>query len=109
MARTYKTLSLSLPPEVFDRLHAIGKATGRTGARAASVIVIREVAEASPRSETRRRSWCCAAPVIAVAGQLVLPEDRDGGRRWVPAVALLCDACKRQMHGREYEGWIVGS
>jgi hypothetical protein len=36
-----------------------------------------------------------------------LPQTNDGGGRWVPAIALLCDACGKQMHGSEYEGWIA--
>ena len=64
MARTYKTLSLSLPPEVAKKLSAIGNATGRTGARVAAEIVLREIAkESSPKEEpaesrgAARREW----------------------------------------------------
>lgn len=108
MARTYKTLSLSLPPGVVKALAAIGKPTGRVAARVAAEIVLREIAEAAPAKEKRReRSWCCTATVDAVQGQLVVPETTDGDRRWVPVTALLCSHCRRQMHGREYEGWIA--
>ncbi len=108
MARTYKTISLSVPPGVFEELAAIGKTTGRTGARVATEIVLRELARtpATTRQDTRRASWCCQAVVRPVTGQLVLPEV-DGDRSWVPVVVLLCAACGSQMHGREYEGWIT--
>ncbi len=43
MARTYRTLSLSLPPEVADRLARAGEADGKTAARVAAEIVIRAV------------------------------------------------------------------
>ena len=108
MARTYRTLSLSLPPGVFKELAVIGKKTGRTGARVATEIVLRAVSRIpEPKDETRRSSWCCQADVVAVQGQLVLPESALGERRWIPAVVLLCSSCGKQMHGREYEGWIV--
>lgn len=109
MARTYKTLSLSLPPGVFKKLAAMGKTAGRTGARVAAEIVLREVAkEPDPKEETpRRSSWCCQARVIPMQGQLVMPETPEGARRWVPAIVLLCFVCRKQMHGREYEGWIA--
>jgi len=41
VARTYRTLSLSLPPEVADRLAQAGEADGKTAARVAAEIVIR--------------------------------------------------------------------
>ncbi len=108
MARTYKTLSLSLPPGVVEELRVIGKPTGRTGARVATEIVLREVAKIpAPEEETRRKSWCCQASVVPVQGALVLPESALGDRLWVPVIALLCSACQKQMHGREYEGWIA--
>jgi hypothetical protein len=114
VARTYRTLSLSLPPGVFEDLAAIGRKTGRTGARVATEVVLRAIADAavdpsipSPGLRRRRTSWCCQARVVPFRGQLVLPQINDGGGRWVPAIALLCDACGRQMHGSEYEGWIA--
>ena len=108
MARTYRTLSLSLPPGVFAMLHSIGKKTGRTGARVAAEVVLRAVSKIpASKEETRHVSWCCQASVIPLRGQLVMPESALGERRWVPAVVLLCDACGKQMHGREYEGWIA--
>lgn len=86
----------------------MGKSTGRVAARVATEIVLREVAKMSaPKEETRRRSWCCQAIVTPIQGALVLPETPTGERRWVPVVALLCSACLKQMHGREYEGWIA--
>jgi len=107
VARTYKTLSLSLHPAIFKRLTAIGKKTGRTGARVATEIVLREIEKAvCPKDESRRLSWCCQTRVNPTKGQLVLPEV-NGDRSWVPVVVLLCAACGRQMHGREYEGWIA--
>ena len=39
--------------------------------------------------------------MVPVRGQLVLPD-----RRWEPVAVLLCATCEKQMHGREYEGWI---
>jgi hypothetical protein len=108
VARTYKTLSLSLPPGIVEELVAIGKPTGRTGARVAAEIVLREIAKLpDPKEETRRTSWCCTARVIPVHGPFVSPETPLGDRLWVPVIVLLCGACKKQMHGREYEGWIA--
>jgi len=108
MARTYKTLALSLRPDVFRALHAIGKKTGRTGARVAAEIVLCEIAKTpEPKDEARRRSWCCHGRIVPVQGQLVVPETSDGKRRWVPVIVLLCATRKKQMHRREYEGWIV--
>lgn len=108
MPRVARTLSLSLHPDVVEKLDAVGRATGRTAARVAAEIVLQDVSRRSaPRGETRRKSWCCQARVVPTQGQLVLPETRDGDRRWVPVVALLCVACGKQLHGREYEGWIV--
>ena len=107
MARTFKTLSLSLPPGVVEELTMLGKPTARVAARVAAEIVLREIAKTpAPKEETRRRSWCCHARVVPVQGQLVMPEI-DGDRRWVPVIALLCSSCKKQLHGREYEGWIA--
>ncbi len=88
MARTYKTLSLSLPPNIVEQFVAIGKSTGRTGARVAAEIVLRAIARIPEP-------------------KLVLPESIFGERRWIPAIALLCSTCGKQMHGREYEGWIA--
>ena len=108
MARTYKTLSLSLPPTTVQTLVAIGKKTARTGARVAAEIVLRAVDRIpEPKDEARRSSWCCQANIVLARGQLVLPEGDFGERRWIPAVALLCSTCGRQLHGREYEGWLV--
>jgi hypothetical protein len=110
MARTYKTLSLSMPPGVVEELAMLGKPTNRVAARVAADIVLREVATSAMKPKealrggmggTRQRSWCCHARVIPVQGQLVLPDER-----WMPAVVLLCVSCKKQLHGREYEGWI---
>jgi hypothetical protein len=107
MARTYRTLSLSLPPGVVEKLAAIGRHTGRTAARVAAEIVLRAIARIpDPKDETRRSSWCCQADVVPARGQLVLPESTFGERRWIPAVVLLCSTCGKQMHGREYERWI---
>ena len=108
MARTFRTLSLSLPPGVVEELHAIGKTTGRTGARVAAEIVLRAIARIpEPKYETRQPSWCCQVDVVPASGQLVLPQSAHGERRWIPVVALLCSTCGKQMHGREYEGWIA--
>jgi hypothetical protein len=51
MPRTYKTLSISLPPGVVQELHAIGQPSNRTGARVAAEIVLREVAARSMPGE----------------------------------------------------------
>ncbi len=108
MARSFRTLSLSLPPGVVQELAAIGASTARTAARVAAEIVLREVSRmVAPRQQTWQKSWCCQARVVPNRSQLVMPEADDGGRRWMPAVVLLCDACERQMHGREYEGWLT--
>ena len=108
MARTYKTISLSLPPGVVEELTMLGKPTGKTGARVAAEIVLREIARTpQPKDVTRRKSWCCQARVVPIQGPLVIIEKDDVNRRWVPAIALLCEACDKQMHGREYEGWIA--
>lgn len=108
MARTYKTLSLSLPPGVVEELTTIGKPTGRGAARVATEIVLREISkQPAPKEETRRRSWCCQAIVTPIQGPLVMPETPTGDHRWAQVVVLLCSACEKQMHGSEYEGWIV--
>jgi len=108
MARTFKTLSLSLPLGVVEELAAIGKPTARTGARVAAEIVLREIAKIpDPREETRRKSWCCAARVVPIQGPFVMPETSCGERLWVPVIVLLCASCNKQMHGSEYEGWIA--
>lgn len=109
MARTYKTLSLSLPPEVVVELEAIGKSTARTAARVAAEIVLRKVAEhASSSAKKRRRSWCCHGAVLPIRAQIVLPEKLDMGRTWVPAIIFLCGLCRKQLHEyNEYEGWIT--
>src|SRR5262249_1821450 len=101
-------ISLSVPPGVYDELAAIGKTTARTGARVATEIVLRELSRtpAPSRHDTRRASWCCQAVVKAVTGSFMLPEV-DGDRSWISVVVLLCAACGKQMHGREYEGWIA--
>ena len=86
----------------------MGKTTGRTGARVAAEIVLREIAKApSPKEETRRLSWCCSSRVVPIQGPLVISEPDDVNRAWVPVIALLCSSCKKQLHGREYEGWIA--
>lgn len=108
MARTYKTLLLSLPPGAVEELSMIGKPTGRVAARVATEIVLHEIAKVPPpKGETRNKSWCCMAQVVPVQGQLVVPETPKGDRRWVPVIVLLCAACNKQMLGREYEGWIA--
>jgi hypothetical protein len=112
VARTYKTLSLSLHPDIVKELAARGKATRRVAARVAAEIVLHEIANTkilAPKEAARGNSWCCAAPITPVQSQLALPETPDGKRCWVPVVVLLCSACHRQMHGREYEGWLAGA
>lgn len=107
MVRTFKTISLSLPPGVVEELSAVGKPTGRTGARVAAEIVLREIAKTpAPKEETRQKSWCCMGRIFPVQGHFVMPETPEGERRWVPVIVLLC-SCGKQMHGREYEGWIA--
>jgi hypothetical protein len=107
MARTFKTLSLSLPPGIVEELASWGKLTGRSAARVAAEIVKREIAKLPTKEETRHRSWCCQAHVIPVQGALVIPEKHDLNRTWVPVIAFLCGMCRKQLHGREYEGWIA--
>lgn len=110
VARTYKTLSLSMPPDVVRKLDAVGKPTGRVAARVAADIVLREIAAPPVPKDAdgpRNASWCCMTRVLAVRGQLVVPEALDGTRRWMPVTVLLCDACGKQLHGREYEGWLA--
>ena len=110
VSRTYKTLSLSLPPGVVEALMAIGKRTGRTGARVAAEIVLRAIARIpEPEDKTRRASRCCQVDIVSARGQLVLPESSFGERRWIPVVALLCSTCGKQLHGHEYEGWIANA
>jgi hypothetical protein len=109
VARTFKTLSLSLPPGVVEELSAVGRHTDRTAARVAAEIVLRDVAripKPKKKDQTRQRSWCCQSVVVPVQGHFVMPETRNGDRRWVPVIVLLC-MCGKQMHGREYEGWIA--
>ena len=108
MARTYKTLSLSMPPGVVKKLDAIGKRTGCVAARVAADIVLREVAkDPSTKESTRQKSWCCMAHVVPIKGPLVIIDSKFGMKReWLPVIVLLCEVCKKQMHGREYEGWI---
>src|SRR5688572_26229592 len=43
MARTYRTVSLSLPPEAVARLEARAKTEGKTAARVAAEVVLRDV------------------------------------------------------------------
>jgi hypothetical protein len=108
VARTYKTLSISMPPGAVEQLAAIGKPTGRVAARVAAEIVLREIQNPiAPRVDNRRHSWCCQAPVSAIASQVMLPETDTGDRLWIPVVVLVCYACRKQMHGREYEGWLA--
>jgi hypothetical protein len=108
MARTYRTLSLSLPPDVVEQLAALGKRNGCTGARAAAEIVLREIAAGRERRETPcAPSWCCASPVISIQGPLVITDEKYGmSHTWMPVTVLLCASCKKQLHGREYAGWI---
>ena len=109
MPRIAKTLSLSLSPGVAEELAAIGKRTDRTAARVAAEIVLREVAGYPKKKEgARSKSWCCSARVVPIKGPLVIIDSKLGMKReWVPVIVLLCEACKKQMHGREYEGWIA--
>jgi predicted DNA-binding protein len=55
MARTYKTVSLSLPPGVAKALTKIGRHTGRTGARVAAEIVLRGYHDGRRRRAELRR------------------------------------------------------
>jgi hypothetical protein len=109
VARTYKTLSLSMPPDAVEKLTAIGKRTRRVAARVAADIVLLEVAKDSSttKESTRQKSWCCQARVVPIKGPLVIIDSKFGMKReWLPVIVLLCEACKKQMHGHEYEGWI---
>ena len=108
VARTFKTLSLSLPPDAFEQLAEIGSRSHRTGARVAVDIVLNELAGIPrPRNPERRLAWCCQAEVIPVHGTFVMPETEGGDRHWATVVVLLCKACGKQMHGVEYAGWLT--
>lgn len=109
MGRTYKTLSLSLPPDVAAKLAKLGKPTGRVAARVAAEIVLHAIA-ATPKAkeDSRHKSWCCCSRVVPIKGPLVIIDSKLGMKReWMPVIVLLCEACRKQMHGREYEGWIA--
>lgn len=107
--RTYKTLSLSLPPEAVEKLSAIGAPTRRTAARVAAELVLADLSRVKPSKDhliNRQLTGCCLSRVRVVCGQFLLPETVDGVRAWQPLVALFCGLCQRQLHGHEYEGWI---
>jgi hypothetical protein len=108
LPRTYKTLSLSLPPDVADQLATIGKATGRAACRVAADQVKAWAHGLSINRQPRRQlSWCCQAPVKAVQGVLVVPETAPKyEQKWVPVIVALCP-CGKQMHGEEYEGLLT--
>jgi hypothetical protein len=55
VARTYRTLSLSLHPKVVAELDRRGKRTNITAARMAAEIVLREIAKDNVDCEYRRR------------------------------------------------------
>jgi hypothetical protein len=51
VARTYKTLSLSLPPEAVRQLEERARDVGKTAARVAAEVVLRELSLFEPISE----------------------------------------------------------
>lgn len=68
VARTYKTLSLSLPPVVVQELTVMGERMKCTGARVAAEIVLREVeARARPQEGSGGNRRCLTALVSAGA------------------------------------------
>jgi hypothetical protein len=89
--RTFKTLSLSLPPGIVEELAALGRSTNRVAARVAAEIVMREIARTPLGPASKQRSRCCRADVQEIEGQFILPTNR-----WVTATLRLCSACKRQ-------------
>lgn len=48
VARTFRTLSLSLPPEAVQRLETRGRDTGKTAARVAAEVVLQDLSMAEP-------------------------------------------------------------
>jgi hypothetical protein len=91
MPRTFKTLSLSLPPGVVEELAAMGRLTNQVPARVAAEIVLREIARTPPRHGNTKQSRCCRADVEEIEGQFVMPANR-----WMAATLRLCSSCKRQ-------------
>ena len=77
VARTYKTLSLSLPPGVVHELTMMGQPSRRTGARVAAEIVRREIETRSSRQggqgDNRQRltALVTAGTKLSMAARLV--------------------------------------
>ena len=77
VARTYKTLSLSLPPGVVHELTLIGQPSKRTGARVAAEIVRREIETRSSRqgeqgdNRGRLTALVTASTKLSMAARLV--------------------------------------
>lgn len=91
VARTYKTLSLSLPPVVVQELAVLGGRMKCTGARVAVEIVLREVeARARPQEWSGGNRRCLTALVSAgtkldIAARLVREAIVDvAGSRLLP-------------------------
>lgn len=71
VARTYKTLSLSLPPGVVQELTVIGQRVKCTGARVAAEIVLREVeARSRPHEEGLGGNRRCLTALVAAGAKL---------------------------------------
>ncbi len=67
MARTYQTLSLSLPPEIVTQLEKRGKKGKKTAARVAAEIVIREVNTSDVRTAHRSELLHELAPLLGLS------------------------------------------
>jgi hypothetical protein len=71
VARTYKTLSLSLPPDAVQELAMRGRRMKCTGARAAALIVLREIEDRSrPQEEGSGRNRHCLTTLVAAGAKL---------------------------------------
>ena len=66
MSRTYKTLSLSLPPNIVVQLEKRGKKDNKTAARIAAEIVIRDVNTSDVRTAHRREFLQDIAPLLGL-------------------------------------------
>ena len=106
VARTYKTLSLSLPPGVVHELTKLGQSSKRTGARVAAEIVLRAVgAQAKGLLEDRSRlvGLIAAGTKLDIAARLVkeaLGDVTDSGLlplEEIQKISLALDMCLRRV------------
>ncbi len=70
MARTYRTLSLSLPPDVLRRLEARGRKQGKTAARVAVEMVRAGLGDEDGAAKDGEHERPCPALDSAVAAEL---------------------------------------